>query len=136
MYSKLELFFRISYSLFHKMKMDLGTSDITRTAVGFPPRLTVSSRSSWPEVFCRKVVLRNFSKFTGKHMCQRLFFNKVVGLACNFIKKETLVQVFSCEFWEISKNTFFTEHLRWLLLKFSHWYFHKMVIWIDISIFP
>ena len=31
--------------------------------------------------------------------------------ACNFIKKETLAQVFSCEFCEISKNTFFTEHL-------------------------
>ena len=26
--------------------------------------------------------------------------------ACNFIKNETLTQVFSCEFWEISKNTF------------------------------
>ena len=31
--------------------------------------------------------------------------------ACNFIKKETLAQVFSCEFCEISKNTFLTEHL-------------------------
>ena len=29
----------------------------------------------------------------------------------SFIKKETLAQVFSCEFYEISKNTFFTEHL-------------------------
>ena len=29
------------------------------------------------------------------------------GAACNFIKKETLAQVFSCEFCEISKNTFF-----------------------------
>ena len=29
----------------------------------------------------------------------------------NFIKKETLAQVFSCEFCKISKNTFFTEHL-------------------------
>ena len=35
---------------------------------------------------------------------------------CNFIKKETLAQVFPCEFCEIFKNTFFTEHLRWLLL--------------------
>ena len=26
--------------------------------------------------------------------------------ACSFIKKETLAQVFSCEFYEISKNTF------------------------------
>ena len=31
--------------------------------------------------------------------------------ACNFIKKEALAQMFSCEFREISKNTFFTEHL-------------------------
>ena len=28
------------------------------------------------------------------------------------IKKETLAQAFSCEFCEISKNIFFTEHLR------------------------
>ena len=27
--------------------------------------------------------------------------------ACNFIKKETLPQVFSCEFCEIFKNNFF-----------------------------
>ena len=29
----------------------------------------------------------------------------------NFIKKETLAQVFSCDFCEIFKKTFFTEHL-------------------------
>ena len=34
-------------------------------------------RSSHPEVFCKKGVLRNFAKFTGKHLCQSLFFNKV-----------------------------------------------------------
>ena len=27
-----------------------------------------------------RVVLRNFTKFTGKHLCQSLFFNKVAGL--------------------------------------------------------
>ena len=31
---------------------------------------------------------------------------KLQALACNFIKKETLAVVFSCEFCEISKNTF------------------------------
>ena len=42
--------------------------------------------------------------------------------ACNFIKEETLAPeeilapVFSCEFYEISKNAFFTEYLGWLLL--------------------
>ena len=65
------------------------------------------ARSSRPEVFCKKAVLRNFAKFTGKHLYQSLFFNKVAGLACNFIKKETLTQVFSCEFCETSKNTFY-----------------------------
>ena len=73
-------------------------------------------RSSRPEVFCKNGVLRNFAKFTGKHLCQSLFFNKVAGGACNFIKKETLAQVFSCEFCEISKTPFFIEHLWWLLL--------------------
>ena len=38
-------------------------------------------RSSRPEVFCKKGVLKNVTKFTGKHMCQNLFFNKV-GCFC------------------------------------------------------
>ena len=33
-------------------------------------------RSSCPEVFCKKAGLRNFAKFTEKHQCQRLSFNK------------------------------------------------------------
>ena len=73
-------------------------------------------RCSCPDVLCRKGALRNFAKFTRKHLCQVLFFNKVVGLRpANFIEKETLAQVFSCGICEISKSTFFTEHLRWLL---------------------
>ena len=66
-----------------------------------------SWKSNRPEVFCKKGVLRNFSKFTGKHLCLSLFFNKVAGLR----QKETLAQVFFCEFCKISQNTFFTEHL-------------------------
>ena len=37
-------------------------------------------RSSCPEVFCKKGVLKNFGKFAGKHLCQSLFFNKVAAL--------------------------------------------------------
>ena len=37
-------------------------------------------RSSRPEVFSKKGVLKNFTKFTGKHLCQNLFFNRVAGL--------------------------------------------------------
>ena len=50
------------------------------------------------EVFYEKGVLKNFAKFIGKYLCQSLFFIKVALSACNFIKKATLTQVFSCEF--------------------------------------
>ena len=42
-----------------------------------------------------------------KNLCESL---------CNFIKIETQAQVFSSQFCVISKSTFFTEHLRKLLL--------------------
>ena len=35
----------------------------------------------------------------------------IIKLFKHTIKKEALTQMFSCEFCEISKNTFFTEHL-------------------------
>ena len=69
------------------------------------------NRSSRRRCSVRKNVLGNLAKFTAKHLYQNLFFNKVME-ACNFIKKETLAQVFSCQFSKISKNTFFTEHLQ------------------------
>ena len=65
-------------------------------------RIFAHCRSNYREVFCKKDVLRNLTKFTEKHLWQSLFFNKVAGL----IEKETLAQVFSCEFCQISKNTF------------------------------
>ena len=41
-----------------------------------------------------------------KHLCRSLFLIKLEALACNFIKKETLALVLSCEFFKISKHTF------------------------------
>ena len=76
----------------------------------FTKNLIKRVRSSHQRCFAKIGLLRNFTKFTGKYLCQSLFFNKV-ALACNFIEKETPAQVFSCEFCEISKNTFFAEHL-------------------------
>ena len=38
-----------------------------------------SYRSSHRRCSVKKGVLRNFAKFTGKHLCQSLFFNKVAG---------------------------------------------------------
>ena len=42
-----------------------------------------------------------------KNTCARVsFLIQLQASACNFIKKETLAQVFHCEFCKISKNTF------------------------------
>ena len=41
----------------------------------------VINRSSRSEVFWEKGGLRNFAKFTEKHLYRSLFFNKVAGLA-------------------------------------------------------
>ena len=51
-------------------------------------------RSSHQRCSVTKGILRNFAKFTRKHLCQSRFFNKVAGLR------------------SISRNTFFTEHLQ------------------------
>ena len=77
--------------------------------------LSDQRRSSHRRCSVRKDVYQNFAKFTGKHLRQSLFFNKAAGIS-NFIKNEALAQVFSCEFYEISNNNFFTKHFRWLLL--------------------
>ena len=65
--------------------------------------MDVKGSSSHRRFSKKKDVLKNFAIFTGKHLCQSLFFK--------VIKKETLAQVVSCEFCKIFKNTFFTEHL-------------------------
>ena len=67
-----------------------------------------------PECSVKKGVLRNFAKFTGKHLCQSLFFNKVVGLK--------IPQVFSCKFCDIYKNTFSTEHLWTTAFKYGQYF--------------
>ena len=53
------------------------------------------------DVFCKKGVLKNFAKFTGKHQVPEFFLNKVAGLSLKVYSKETLTQIFSCEFCEI-----------------------------------
>ena len=59
-----------------------------------------SDRGSLPELFSKKIGPENFAKFAGKHLCQSVFLKKV-------IKRETQGQVFSCEFYETLKKTFF-----------------------------
>ena len=82
----------------------------------FQANIPFRYRSSHQNCSVEIGVLKNFPKFTGNHLRQSLFFNKVArAYACNFIKKETVAQLFSCEFCETFKSIFLTEHLWWLL---------------------
>ena len=49
-----------------------------------------SSRSSHQICSLKNGVLRNFAKFTGKHLCQSLFFNKVADLRPETLLKKRL----------------------------------------------
>ena len=75
-------------------------------------------RSSSPEVFYKKGVLRNFAKLTGKHLCQSLFFNKVAGLRpATLLKRRLWHRCFLVNFLKFLRTTFFIEHLWWQLLE-------------------
>ena len=52
----------------------------------------IIDRSSQRRCSLKKGVLKNFAKFTGKHLCQSQFFNEVAGVGCNLIKKYNLGQ--------------------------------------------
>ena len=69
-------------------------------------------RSSRPEVFCKKGVLRNFTKFKGKHLYQSVFFNKVAGLRpATLLKKRLWHRCFPVNFVEFLRTPFFIKHL-------------------------
>ena len=77
-------------------------------------------RSGHLEVFNKKGVYKNFSKFTGKHLCQSLFLIKLQAgdeVFIEHLRKAVSVckmdcPEFPCEFGKIFKNIFFTEYLR------------------------
>ena len=59
--------------------------------------INISNNQKQPlEVFYKKDVLENYTKFTGKYLCGVSFSIKSQDLASNFIKKKTLTQVLSC----------------------------------------
>ena len=85
------------------------------------------SRNSRPEVFCKKCVLRNFSWFTGKHLCQSLFLNKVEHL----LLQNTSVGCFSkVNFRVLFGSLKHQNHLHEpkVFLRRKIWYFDKTFI--------
>ena len=64
-----------------------------------------------PEGFCKKGILKNSTKFTRKHLCWSLFFNKVSDLRPTTLLKKRLRHRCFQEFYESFDNTFFIEYL-------------------------
>ena len=55
-----------------------------------------------------KNVFLEISQNSQENTCARVcFLTKLQASVWNFIKEETLALVFSCEFYEVSRNTFF-----------------------------
>ena len=73
------------------------------------------SKNSRPEVYCKEGFLKNFAKFTGKHLRPSLFFNRLKRLwrRATLLKRDSgISEMLSCESCEIFKKTYFAEHLR------------------------
>ena len=55
----------------------------------------------------RKGFIKNFTKFTGKHLCQSPFFNKVAGLrSATLLKKRLWHRSFPVKFVKFLKTNF------------------------------
>ena len=77
-----------------------------------------------PEVFCKKGVIRNLAKFTGKHLCQSLFLNKVAGAAC---RRLLLLRYFSLFSFPLFFFFFYKKAL--LVIKASDQNLNFNIIW-------
>ena len=83
----------------------------------FAITVQMTTRSSHQRCSVRKGVLRNFAKFTGKHLCQVLFYNKVAGPEpATLLKQRLWHRCFPMNFAKFLRTPFLTEHFWWLLL--------------------
>ena len=91
-----------------------------------------SFRSSHWRCSVRKGVLGNFAKFTGKHMWQSLFFNKVAGWGHCFWSSLCVLLKISCLFHSKRK-------IRWkkgsTLMDLKYLLFCSSIDWFDVKDF-
>ena len=74
-------------------------------------------RSSHQKYSMKEGILRNFTKFTGKHLCQSLFLNKVAGLTpATLLKKRLWHRYFPVNFVKFLRTTFLQNTSQRLLL--------------------
>ena len=91
-------------------------------------KIYVKSYRSSHRRFCKKRCLGNFEELTGKHLFQELFFKKLQTEAYNFLKNETLAQVFSWNFAKFLRTTFLKNTSRRLLLELHYLVVLKLLV--------
>ena len=68
----------------------------------------LKDRSSRPEVLCKKGALKNFAKFTWKHLCQSLLFIKFGGIKpVTLLKKRLWHRCFPVTFAKFLRTQFY-----------------------------
>ena len=87
----------------------------------FAITIQMTTRSNHKRCYVIKGVLRNFAKFTEKHLCQLLFYNKVAGPeSATLIKKRLWHRCFPMNFAKFLRTTFHRTPLNDCFLTIQH----------------
>ena len=81
-------------------------------------------------MFFKIGVLKRFTKFTGRHLCQSLLFNKVTDLRpATLLKKRLWHKCFPVNLVKFLRTAFSLEYLRWLpLCNFTEYELFKGIL--------
>ena len=104
-----EFYSRLHHNLCHTKFIYL---NLSRNQVIMGIAIFYVRRSCYRDVLYKKVVLKNFPKFTRKKLCQSLFFNKVAGWRIGW----SWHRFFPVNFEKFLRTPFFKEHIRRLLM--------------------
>ena len=97
--------------LINQIKIYLIIVNLVSKVVGLQKSSKILTTEATTRGLLWKKVFFKISQYSQENTYARVYFLvKLQVDVCNLIKKETLAQVFSCEFCEIFKNTYFTEH--------------------------
>ena len=94
-----------------------------------------ASEAAAEEVLSKKDVLKNFAKFPERNLCRGLFSQKIAGLTCNFIKKDSNTGAFLSIFVNFSRTPFFTEHLSMTFLTLINKNFLFIMFFFNLTFF-
>ena len=89
------------------LKKEIHNKDLLRTLSNLHDG-TFSENANAATCSVKNGVLKNFAKYTGKHLCQSLLFNKVAGFRpTNLLKKRLWHRCFPVNFTQFLRTPFY-----------------------------